>query len=259
MPKSASFDIIGTCFTFDHPIQAIHSRLAPILTTTSTDAKTLFFAWFYAAQRDFTYLSLTGSYVPIAQILRATFKRACLVVDIPAHAVSDEDVDAVMRAFGALRPREGLKDCFDGLRGEGWLVLGVTNGAVGSSLGYFREAGVVLGEGDLVSCDVVGFAKPDGRVYGCALERLGRVEMESGSGKGDGEEDGKEGDGDGDGKGERWFVAAHAWDLVAARKAGFKTAYLDFEEHDPVTEVFGEFDLYAASMEELLRKLREVG
>jgi 2-haloacid dehalogenase len=45
--------------------------------------------------------------------------------------------------------------------------------------------------------------------------------------------------------------------LIAARKAGFKTAFLDFEEHDPVTEVFGEFDLYAGSMSELLEKLKK--
>ena len=41
-----------------------------------------------------------------------------------------------------------------------------------------------------------------------------------------------------------------------ARKQGFKTAYLDFEEHDPAPEVFGEFDLYAGSMRELLDKMK---
>lgn len=45
-------------------------------------------------------------------------------------------------------------------------------------------------------------------------------------------------------------------DLIAARKAGFKTAYLDMEEHDPVTEVFGTFDLYASSFEELLTRMK---
>ncbi|KAK1078765.1 hypothetical protein LTR33_006966, partial [Friedmanniomyces endolithicus] len=61
---------------------------------------------------------------------------------------------------------------------------------------------------------------------------------------------GKEGDG------ERWFVAAHAWDLIAARKAGFKTAWVAHEEYDPVTEVFGKFDVYGKDFEELLAKMK---
>lgn len=50
-------------------------------------------------------------------------------------------------------------------------------------------------------------------------------------------------------------VLTIAQDLIAARKAGFKTAYIDFEEHDPVTSVFGEFDLYASTMEDLLTRM----
>ena len=130
MPPSASFDVIGTCFDFHVPITAIHTRLGPKLTTAKCDPKTLFFAWFYAAQRDFTYLSLAGSYTPIAQVLKLTFKRACRIVDLPADAVSDEDVEEIMKAFKGMEPREGLKQCFDGLREAGWGVYGVTNGGV---------------------------------------------------------------------------------------------------------------------------------
>lgn len=240
MTNSASFDVIGTCFDFEIPIQAIRTRLGPVLSTANADPKTLFFAWFYAAQRDFTYVSLAGSYKPIAEILKLTLKRACLIVDIPADAVSDEDVAAVMKAFKAMGPREGLKECYDGLREAGWDVYGVTNGGVETSLAYYHNADIELDERHLLSCDDLKVAKPDVKVY----ERAQAYLTEQGLG------------GKGDGK--RWFVAAHAWDLIAARKAGFKTAYLDFEEHDPVTEIFGEFDLYAGSMKELLQKLKEV-
>ncbi|KAH5218627.1 hypothetical protein HBI62_159180 [Parastagonospora nodorum] len=235
MPPSASFDVIGTCFSFTAPIHTIHSRLGPKLTTAAVDPKTLFFAWFYAAQRDFTYVSMAGSYVPIATILKSTFRRACRIVDLPADAVTDEDVDAVMKAFKSMGPREGLKECCDGLRESGWDVYGVTNGGSETSLAYYHNANIDLDSEHLLSCDAIKIAKPDVRVYETANKHL------TARGLGDGE---------------RWFVAAHAWDLIAARKAGFKTAYLDFEEHDPVTEVFGEFDLYAGSMEELLEKLK---
>jgi 2-haloacid dehalogenase len=238
MTKSASFDVIGTCFAFSAPISTIQTRLGPKLQTAAVDPKTLFFSWFYAAQRDFTYVSMTGSYVPIAQVLKSTFRRACAVVDIPVSAISDDDVDEVMKAFKAMGPREGLKECFDGLREAGWDVYGVTNGGEETSLAYYRNAGIELDKEHLLSCDGIQIAKPDVRVY----ENAGRHLTSRGLGKGEGE---------------RWFVAAHAWDLIAARKAGFKTAYLDFEEHDPCTDVFGEFDLYASSMEDLLAKLKD--
>ncbi|KAI4650002.1 uncharacterized protein J4E78_008283 [Alternaria triticimaculans] len=238
MTKSASFDVIGTCFAFSAPITTIQSRLGPKLTTAAVDPKTLFFSWFYAAQRDFTYVSMSGSYVPIAQVLKSTFRRACAVVDLPLDAITDEDVDEVMKAFKAMGPRDGLKKCFDGLREAGWDVYGVTNGGSETSLAYYHNAGIELDAEHLLSCDAIKIAKPDVRVY----ENADRHLTERGLAKGDGE---------------RWFVAAHAWDLIAARKAGFKTAYLDFEEHDPCTDVFGEFDLYASSMEDLLIKLKE--
>lgn len=240
MTNSASFDVIGTCFEFEVPIQAIRDRLDSVLSTAKTDPKTLFFAWFYAAQRDFTYVSLAGSYKSIAEILKLTFKRACLIVDIPTDAVSDEDVAAIMKAFKAMGPREGLKECFDGLREAGWDVYGVTNGGVETSLAYYHNANIKLDKQHLLSCDDLKIAKPDVKVYEHAQEHLTKQGLGA---KGDGK---------------RWFVAAHSWDLLAARAAGFKTAYLDFEEHDPVTDVFGEFDLYAGSMKELLQKLKEV-
>lgn len=240
MAKSISFDVIGTCFEFSAPIQAIHQRLSPKLSTAAVDPKTLFFSWFYAAQRDFTYVSMCGSYKPIAEVLKSTFRRACLVVDLPADAVTDDDIAEVMKAFKSMGPREGLKRCFEGLREAGWDVYGVTNGGSETSLNYYRAAGIDLDTEHLLSCDVLQIAKPGAKVYENANWHITSRGV------------GKEGDGS------RWFVAAHAWDLIAARKAGFKTAYLDFEEHDPVTEVFGEFDLYAKSMDELLGKLKSV-
>jgi 2-haloacid dehalogenase len=237
MPHSASFDVIGTCFEFSVPIKCIHDRLGPKLSTAAVDPKTLFFSWFYAAQRDFTYVSMAGSYKPIAEVLKHTFRRACRVVDLPADAVTDEDIAEVMKAFKSMGPRDGLKKCFDGLRDAGWDVYGVTNGGSETSLAYYRNANIELDAEHLLSCDDIKIAKPDVKVYENANRHLTARSV---------------------GDGERWFVAAHAWDLISARKAGFKTAYLDFEEHDPVTEVFGEFDLYASSMEELLEKLKRV-
>jgi 2-haloacid dehalogenase len=240
MPKSACFDVLGTCFHFDTAIEAIETRLGAKLKAVGADSKSLFFSWFYAAQRDFTYTSMCGTYTPIAQIFKHTFKRACMIVDLPADQISPEDVGAVMATFPKLQARQGLRECFDGLRDVGWDVYGVTNGGKETSLKYYSAASISLDADHLLSCDDIQVAKPDVKVYNTANDWLTSRGL------------GSQGDG------ERWFVAAHAWDLIAARKAGFKTAYLYHEEHDPVTDVFGKFDLYAEDFTELLEKMKKL-
>ena len=237
MSKSASFDVFGTCFGFEKPIAAIEERMGPRLRRANVDARSLFFSWFFTVQRDFGFTSMAGKYVPIATIFQHTFNRACRVVEIPEKdAPTPDDVKFVMEAVKNLSARPGLKKCFDGLRNAGWDVYGVTNGGHQLSINYYKLADIELAGDHLISCDDIGVAKPDVRVYANANQRF-------------------------DAKGlgaERWFVSAHGWDLLAAKKAGFKTAYLYVEEHDPATEVFGEFDLYAEGHEELLEKLTNV-
>lgn len=191
-PKSISFDVLGTCFTFNSITAAITARLGPRLKAINVDPKTLTFSWFYSAQRDFTYLSMCGSYTPIAQVLKTTLRRACLIVDLPAdQAPTDEDVAAVMDAVKGLEAREGLKDCFDGLRDAGWDVYAVTNGGAETSLNYYRQAGIDFDAQHLLSCDDLRVAKPDLKVYENThyhLRTRGLIGV----------------------NGEKWFVAAHA-------------------------------------------------
>lgn len=238
--KSVCFDVLGTCFEFTSVIELIESRFGNKLAAVNVDAKSLFFSFFYAAQRDFTYTSMAGRYTPIAQVLKLTFRRACMIVDLPPDQITDEDVDAVMEEMKRLRPRTGLKECFDGLREAGFDLYGVTNGGKQTSLGYYKLAGIDLDEDHLLSCDDISVAKPDHKVYTATNEHLTARGL------------GQANDGD------RWFVAAHAWDLLAAKGAGFKTAYLEFEEHDPVEKLFGEHDIHAATFKDLLEELKKV-
>lgn len=214
---------------------------------TAVDATTLFHSWFYAAQRDFTYTSMCGSYTPIASVLRQTVRRAFAIVDFPDPEinVSGEDVDAIMSEIKKLPAREGLRDIFDGLRMEGWDVYAVTNGGKEGSLKYFELANVQLDEDHLLSCDDIKVAKPDPKVYenanqwlesrGCEASAVGKSQ---------------------EAVGQRWFVAAHSWDLTAAKKAGFRTAWVAHEEHDPCNSLFGEFDIHAKDLKECLEKMK---
>lgn len=244
MPKSASFDVLGTCFHFAPLIDLINSiihRYPEI--DTKLDANAVFHSWFYAAQRDFTYMSIVGSYTPIAQILKQTFRRACAIVDFPEPEknISDHDLEMIVTELKRLPAREGLKEVFQGLRDAGWDVYAVTNGGKEASLKYFRLADVELDADHLLSCDDIRVAKPDPKVYQNANDWLESRGCEQSA----------------DGKSQRWFVAAHSWDLIAARKAGFRTAWVAHEEHDAVTGVFGEFDVYAKDLKECLVKMKE--
>lgn len=198
MSKSACFDVLGTCFGFESAIKKIEERLGSKLHKANVDSKSFFFSWFYAAQRDFTYNSIVDNYVPIAQILQKTFKRACLIVDLVESDVSDEDVAAVMSAVKALTAREGLKKCYDTLRESGWDVYGVTNGGRDTSLDYYKQAGIDLDSDHCLSCDEVQRAKPDIKVYETARDVVSKA---------------------GCGGEQRWFVAAHAWVSVVFQLA----------------------------------------
>lgn len=198
---------------------------------------------------------MVGSYMPIAQILKHTFRRALAIVDYPdpEKHITDADIDALMTEIRRLPPRPGLKEIFDGLRDDGWDVYAVTNGGKEGSLKYFELANVELDADHLLSCDDLKIAKPDMKVYenankwleGRDCERTRLVKSQTGQGTAEKE------------IGQRWFVAAHSWDLIAAKKSGFRTAWVAHEERDPVKPVFGEFDVYAKDLGECLEKMKQ--
>lgn len=157
--------------------------------------------------------------------------------------ITDEDIEGLMGIITKLPAREGLAECFETLRGAGWDVVACTNGGRKGTQGYFSNAGISgIEGGTLLSCDEIegsggnGVAKPDARVYDAANKALDNRHAERGEGT-------------------RWFVAAHSWDLIAARRAGFRTAWVAHEEGDPCTELFGEFDVYADNLRECAEKM----
>lgn len=98
-------------------------------------------------------------------------------------------------------------------------VLLVTNGEEASTRGYAEQAGVFHLVDRILSCDEVGYGKPLPGVYEVAMNACDHLQgasegMEQSSRRG------------------RWFVAAHLWDLGAARKAGLVSQRL-FLEHCP--------------------------
>lgn len=100
--------------------------------------------------------------------------------------------------------------------------------AIGSGIGLF-------------SCDEIGVAKPDPKVYAEVLRRINAEPLDANATK-------KEYQG-------IWFVASHTWDTFAAKQAGFHTAWVTYEEHYSCPSVYGRPDVVGRDLEEVAEKI----
>lgn len=133
----------------------------------------------------------------------------------PRELVSEDIREKCVDAYGKLELRSEVEEAFAFLRKEGWQVWAFTTGNVERVKGYFDRGGVDMPTDRIVSCDGLGVAKPDLRAYRFVYEKFEKED-------------------------EKWFAAAHMWDVVAATKVGFRGAWTDVLEGDAAVDVFGE-------------------
>ena len=141
----------------------------------------------------------------MAQILKLSLPRAITLALARKPSLTDQslpDLSPVTSQLAHLTPQPGLEECWKTLKDAKANVLVITNGAKKTTQGYIDHAGLEALVDDVRSCDEVGYAKPFAQVYEGAHKACEQVEGKNG------------------GKAERWFVAAHLWDLAAAKKAG---------------------------------------
>lgn len=93
----------------------------------------------------------------------------------------------------------------------------------------------------LFSCDEIGAAKPDPRVYAEVLRRINAEPIDPNAAR-------KEYQG-------TWFVASHTWDTYAAKQAGFRTAWVTYEEFYSCPDVYGTPDVVGRNLEEVSEKI----
>lgn len=244
--------------------------------------------WYHATQRDFTTLSINDSYQPIGAVFKATLPRVLLQAGLvppneyrkggPAAAAKagaslttlsgNENpypasvTERMMASLGGLRPRPGMVEAFTKTYRDDGLVpssvsqvelWGATNGSLALGEKLFKEAlgqQVQLYTGEevsakqrtekgrgsglgLFSCDEISVAKPDPRVYKTLKSRV--------AGGGDAVS--------------LWFVASHTWDLFSAQKAGFRTAWVGYEEFYTCHDIYQRPDIIAADIDDVARKI----
>ncbi|CCU74670.1 2-haloalkanoic acid dehalogenase [Blumeria hordei DH14] len=233
MTKHIVFDVVGTCVSYDVFVQAIEQRLGPQLRAVGISPRLFSFAWQEAAEREYTYLSISGAYRSfISSVFPQLFQRMLHMAGVPDPSTfaSADDVAYIVSAYASLEVRPGLKKCFEHLRAAGFTVWALTSGDVERVRGYFIRGGVEMPMANFISCDSLSVGKPHPEVYRHALEQIQSSEKP-------------------------WFAAAHTWDVGAAGRHGFRTAWCSVFEKFPCVDIFGEMEVNADSLPELAEKV----
>ena len=190
------FDIVGTCVSYDAMFDALDLRLGDKLRAEGIKTNLLGHLWIEVTEREYTYLSMNGRYVGFRDIFRQLFYRMLYMAGIqePHSFATDDDLQYIMQQYMKLEARPGIKECFQILRENGFTVWALTAGDVERVGGYFTHNGIDMPKENFITCDSFKIGKPDPRVYQMVIDRLGNDE--------------------------KWFAAAHNWDVTAAKQAG---------------------------------------
>ncbi|PVI03038.1 DAO-domain-containing protein [Periconia macrospinosa] len=225
--KNVVFDVVGTLISYDHLFEAIDSRLGERLRESGIQPKLLGACWLETADREYTFLSLSGRYVPFYKIFEGLFYRILMYAGIkePRKFATPEDVSWLVGEWRKLGLTPGAAGCIQKLRDAGFTVWCFTTGDIERVKGYFEKGGIDMPAENLLTCDSSGVAKPDPNAYKPVLEKLAEVSSST-----------------------PWFAAAHMWDVSTARTVGFKGAYSTVLEAEPLHEIYGDMEVVADSL-----------
>lgn len=215
MPTVA-FDVIGTLLMLDRPRDRLLALGAPRETLE---------LWFAQALRDAFAWSHAGGYRPLKEFLEAALPRTLDTVGVEA---SEEKTARVMEAFSELGPQEGADEACSILSDAGWRIIALTMGSEESTRRLLSGAGLEDRFSVLLSCDRIGKTKPHPDVYQMARHEAG--------------------------SGVPWLIAAHAWDVAGAARAGLRTCWVSHLEKRYLS-IYPEPDVRASSLVEAARAI----
>ncbi|KAJ9634408.1 hypothetical protein H2204_006233 [Knufia peltigerae] len=226
--KNVVFDVVGTLVSYDAVVNAVETQLGERLKSRGIQTRLFVCLWMETTEREYTYLSMSGKYVPFGEVFKKIFWRMLWMGGIqePREFASSEDLATILAAHQKLQMRPGAVECVKKLRDAGFTVWALTAGDLKRVGGYFSQAGVEMHPDNLISCDSTGLGKPDPAAYRPLLDKLIK------------ENDGKK----------PWFAAAHMWDVSAARRTGFAGAYCTVWEKEPLVDLFGEMDVIDSTL-----------
>ena len=190
------FDIIGTCFSLEKPRQRLVELGAPAYALE---------LWFAQTLRDAFALSHAGSYQPLREVLEAELPRTMKVLGIDLNTTQ---MSHVVKSFAELDLQPNALEAFQILIKAGWQLIALTNGSEDSTRKLLERANAIQHLSNILSCDAIQKTKPHPDVYAMVKRDT---------------QDGV------------WMVAAHAWDIAGAARAGLRTAFITQQEKEYLT------------------------
>lgn len=183
--------------------------------------------WFARILRDAWALEVANQYRPFREVAGGALE--VLVVE-QGGAPDRTKIDQVLEAFATLPPYPDVKPALEKLRARGVLVASLGNGSKAVADKLFENAGLSSLVERRLSIDEVKHWKPHAAAYRHAVEQLGFPAREV------------------------TLLAAHAWVVPGAKRAGLRGAWVGRLENK-FQPAMGEPDLAAESISELVEKL----
>lgn len=152
--------------------------------------------------------TLTGEHRPFPEYLRAALERAVRVTGL-----EDAALDEAMRRARTLPAFPDAADALTSIADAGYRIAVVTNSAADAARTAIAAAGLDRHVQTVIGADEVGVYKPDPRVYRHAATRLETQPDRI------------------------CLVAAHAWDILGALRAGWGAAWVAHREQHLLTTV----------------------
>lgn len=150
-------------------------------------------------------------------------------VDLP-----EREEQRLMDEYQNLRPFEDVIPGMEAMKSAGHRMVAFSNGVEGTARTLLERAGVMAHLEGVVSVDDVGTYKPAPEVYHYLSRRLKTPKEDT------------------------WLVSSNQWDVIGAKNAGLKAAWVR-RTPDAVRDPWGlEPDLVAGDLEELATELSRV-
>lgn len=217
MGTTVIFDVLGTLFSLD--------RLRTELRELGAPGQALEL-WFGQSLRDYFAFSHAGGYVPLQDVLRAALPRALSAFEVEVGA---DRAGEVVGKMAELEPAPGGREACAALRDAGCNLVALSNGSLESTTGLLERAEISDLFTSVRSCDEIGVSKPAAAAYELAREAADA---------------------------ELWLVAAHAWDVAGAHRAGLRTAWVATVESEYLA-AYPPPDVTAGDLAEAARSLLE--
>jgi 2-haloacid dehalogenase len=191
-PPVVAFDVVGTLFSLD----PVGRRLSDAGLREGALNE-----WFGRFLRDAFALDRVGRYVPFRDVARGT-----LEVMLAEQGQGPEKAAGVLQAFAELPAHPDVRPAFGQLRSAGIRIIALTNGGADTTQRLLAKAGLVDFVERTISIDEVRHWKPHREVYRHAARVVGVTATTLA------------------------LVAAHAWDILGASRAGLTTGWVSREE-----------------------------